>query len=206
MPGEPPDVGTSPPGMLGGVNETSTESSTVANIAPEIVSLDIEQLPSLVGRRLGPSRAVTITQDRLDTFADATGDHQWIHTDPERAATGPFKRTIAHGYLTLSMASGLLFELLEVRGATQVVNYGADRVRFPAPLPVDERVRLIAECVAVQDVPGGHQLVMGLTFTREGHDKPVCVAEILFRYYGAAQARLSAAGAPVAVPAADAQV
>ena len=168
---------------------------------PDIVSVDFDELPTLAGRRLGPSRWVTINQDRLHTFAEATGDHQWIHTDPERAASGPFQRTIAHGYLTLSLASQFLFELLDVRGTTQVVNYGADRVRFPAPLPVDERVRMTADCTAVQEVPGGYQLVLALTFSREDHDKPVCVAEILFRYYVESQARLNPEGEPVAVPA-----
>ena len=185
------------------------EGNSQPGAPPQTLSIDFDQLPTLAGRRLGPSRWLRITQDRLNTFADATGDHQWIHTDPERAASGPFQRTIAHGYLTLSLASALLFELLEVRGTTQVVNYGADRVRFPAPLPVGERIRMTVDCTAVQDVPGGHQLVLGLTFSREGHDKPVCVAEILFRYYVEEQAKLSAQGSPVVAPAtaaADGQV
>jgi len=191
--------------MMGRVTENHSRNHTRPTAPSEggldLLTLDFDQLPSLEGRRLGPSRWETITQDRLNTFADATGDHQWIHTDPERAASGPFQRTIAHGYLTLSLASMFLFELLEVRGTTQVVNYGADRVRFPAPLPVGDRVRMTADCNAVQEVPGGYQLVLALTFSREDHDKPVCVAEILFRYYVEEQARLNTEGAPMAVPA-----
>jgi acyl dehydratase len=143
----------------------------------------VDELPTLAGKRLGESDWQEITQERIDQFADATGDHQWIHVDPQRAASGPFGTTIAHGYLTLSMASGLLFEILQVDGAASIVNYGTNKVRFPAPVPVGSRIRLVAQCTDVSEVTGGYQVSLGLTFERDGGGKPVCVAEILFRYY-----------------------
>jgi len=143
----------------------------------------VDELPTLAGKRLGESDWQEITQDRVNRFADATGDHQWIHVDPSRAAQGPFGTTIAHGYLTLSMASGLIFDIVQVDGAASIVNYGTNKVRFPAPVPVGSRVRLVAQCTDVTEVTGGYQATLGLTFEREGADKPVCVAEILFRYY-----------------------
>jgi len=143
----------------------------------------VDELPTLAGRRVGESDWREITQERVDKFADATDDHQWIHVDPERARSGPFGTTIAHGYLTLSMASGLLFEILQVDGASQIVNYGLGKVRFPAPVPVGSRIRMIADCTEVTEVKGGYQVALGLTFERDGGSRPVCVAEILFRYY-----------------------
>jgi len=143
----------------------------------------VDELPTLAGKRLGESDWQEITQERVNQFADATGDHQWIHVDPQRAASGPFGTTIAHGYLTLSMASGLLFEILQVDGAAQIVNYGVGKARFPAPVPVGSRIRLVADCTDVSEVKGGYQATLGLTFERDGGTKPVCVAEILFRYY-----------------------
>lgn len=140
-------------------------------------------LHALVGERLGVSRWETVTQERIDLFAEATGDHQWIHVDPERAAAGPFGTTIAHGYLILSLGPLLLWDVLEVTGVSQIINYGIDRVRFPAPVPVDSRVRLAVDLAAVTDVAGGLQAAIGLTFEVEGLAKPACVAEILFRYY-----------------------
>jgi acyl dehydratase len=150
---------------------------------PSNTAVKVDELPTLAGKRLGDSDWQEISQERINQFADATGDHQWIHVDPARAAQGPFKTTIAHGYLTLSMASGLLFDILQVDGAAAVVNYGAGKVRFPAPVPVGSRVRLVAQCTDVSEVTGGYQITLGLTFEREGSEKPVCVAEILFRYY-----------------------
>jgi acyl dehydratase len=142
-----------------------------------------QELRSLAGRELGHSGWHEITQDQVNLFADATGDHQWIHVDPERAARGPFRGTIAHGYLTLSMATALLDDVLHVDGVAQVVNYGLGKVRFPAPVPVGSRIRLSARCLSVDEVSGGYQLTLALTFEREGQAKPVCVAEILFRFY-----------------------
>jgi len=140
-------------------------------------------LPTLAGRQLGSSSWHEITQERVNLFADATGDHQWIHVDPQRAANGPFGGTVAHGYLTLSMAVALLDDVLAVDGVAQVVNYGIEKVRFPAPVPVGSRIRMSVQCTSVAEVRGGYQAGLALTFEREGHDKPVCVAEILFRYY-----------------------
>ena len=125
-----------------------------------------------------------IDQDRIDQFAEATGDHQWIHVDPALARSGPFGGTISHGYLTLSLTSALLFEIFSVDGTDQVVNFGLDKVRFLAPVRAGSRVRLSTACTRVEDVRGGYQLTLALTFELEGADKPACVAEILFRYYG----------------------
>jgi len=149
---------------------------------PEIV--DVTELPTLKGRDLGSSRWVEITQDQVSTFASLTGDEQWIHVDTERAKAGPFGTTIAHGFFVLSCSTGLLYELLDVRGGTQILNYGLNRVRFTAPTPVGGRVRMGLKVIDVAEVNGGYQVTFGLTFEREGHQKPVCVAELLFRYYG----------------------
>ena len=142
----------------------------------------IEGIRSAVGRHLGWSPWVEITQERIDLFAEATGDHQWIHVDPERAAAGPFGTTIAHGYLTLSLVNQLLPQVVEVSGVSMGINYGADRVRFPSPVPVGTRLRAGVELTAVQDVPGGIQTTMVVTVEMEGSDKPACVAECLSRY------------------------
>ena len=142
-----------------------------------------ETLPKLAGGHLGKSQWHEITQEQVNLFAEATGDHQWIHTDPERARGGPFGGPVAHGYLTLSLAPALLDEILHVEGVAQVVNYGLGKVRFPAPVPVGSKVRLSADCTAVDEVKGGYQTTLALTFEREGGEKPVCVGEILFRYY-----------------------
>ena len=151
---------------------------------PETV--DVTSLPSLKGRDLGSSRWLEITQDQISTFATLTGDEQWIHVDAERAKDGPFGATIAHGFFVLSCSTGLLYELLEVRGATQILNYGLNRVRFTAPTPVGSRLRMGLRVTDVAEVSGGYQVTFGLTFEREGQEKPVCVAELLFRYYGPA--------------------
>jgi acyl dehydratase len=149
---------------------------------PEIV--DVTELPSLKGRDLGTSRWVEVTQEQVSTFAALTGDEQWIHVDTRRAQAGPFGTTIAHGFFVLSCSTGLLYELLEVRGGTQILNYGLNRVRFTAPTPVGSRIRMGLRVTDVSEVTGGYQVTFGLTFEREGQEKPVCVAELLFRYYG----------------------
>jgi len=118
----------------------------------------------------------------VNLFADATGDHQWIHIDPERAKSGPFGQTVAHGYLTLSLATMLLWEVLEISDASVTINYGVNKVRFPAPMPVGGRVRAGISCVSVEEVRGGLQAVFGITFEHEGGGKPVCVAEGVLRY------------------------
>lgn len=143
----------------------------------------IEELKSLVGEHLGYSDYVEITQEQVNTFAEATGDHQWIHVDVERAAQGPFGGPIAHGYLTLSLGPMLSPQIFTVTGISMGVNYGAGRVRFPSPVPVGSRLRLGATLQSVEDVAGGAQVTMEFTFEVEGAAKPSCVAEVIFRYY-----------------------
>ncbi|MGH3489813.1 MAG: MaoC family dehydratase [Actinopolymorphaceae bacterium] len=143
----------------------------------------VEELRALTGRHVGYSSWHEVTQERVDTFADATGDHQWIHVDTERAASGPFGGTIAHGYLTLSMATTFLPEILETRGFSMGINYGCEKVRFPSPVPVGGRLRCGVVVDAVTDVAGGVQVTMTLTFEVEGQAKPACVATIVVRKY-----------------------
>ncbi|TDD42600.1 MaoC family dehydratase [Nonomuraea terrae] len=141
-------------------------------------------LKELAGRDLGHSSWLEVAQDRVNTFADATADHQWIHVDPERAKDGPFGVTIAHGYLTLSLVIPLFGELLDIRGISMGVNYGLDRVRFPSPVKVGSKIRLAATVVSVEDVPGdGVQMVVDLTVEVDGSPKPACVARALYRHY-----------------------
>src|SRR3954469_2637625 len=142
----------------------------------------IDELKKAVGDELGTSDWLEITQERVNTFAESTGDHQWIHVDPERAKDGPFGGTIAHGFLTLSLAPALLGEVLAVPGATFVVNYGLNRVRFPAPVPVGSKVRMAVDLNAADPVEGGIQAALGLTFELEGGSKPACVGEMVIRY------------------------
>jgi acyl dehydratase len=142
----------------------------------------LEDVRAAVGRELGTSGWLEVTQDRVNQFADATGDHQWIHVDPERAKAGPFGGPIAHGYLTLSLSNALLPEIVEVRGVSMGVNYGANKVRFPAPVPVGSRIRARATLAAVEDVPGGIQTTMVVTIEVEGGEKPACVVESLSRF------------------------
>ena len=152
------------------------------------VTLYVDDLKSHVGEILGYSSWHLVTQDQVNEFAEATGDHQWIHVDPERALAGPFGHTIAHGYLTLALGPVLLWEVLEVAGAGVVVNYGANRVRFPTPVPVGSSVRAVVQLLAVEEVAGGVQAALGMTFEIDSSPKPACVAEILFRYYRATRA------------------
>jgi acyl dehydratase len=143
----------------------------------------IAGLQQRVGDHLGYSEWHEITQEQVNLFADATGDHQWIHVDIERAKAGPFGGPIAHGYLTLSLTPALLAEILEVSGISMAVNYGLNKLRFPAPVPVGSKVRAGANLDRLEEVSGGVQVTLTLTFEIEGGTKPVCVAEILFRYY-----------------------
>ena len=145
-------------------------------------TLKREELRGYVGQRLGASAWHEVTQQQVGLFADATGDHQWIHVDPERAAAGPFGGPVAHGFLTLSLAPMLVAEVIEVADASVTINYGLNRVRFPAPLPVGSRVRADVTCAAVDDVTVGLQAMFTVTFEREGGGKPVCVADLLLRY------------------------
>lgn len=141
------------------------------------------ELFDYVGQEVGVSEWFEITQERVDTFAEATDDRQWIHIDPERAATGPYGTTVAHGYLTLSLLAPLMNEVYEVKGRKMGVNYGLNKVRFPAPVPVGSRIRLRASIGSVEEVPGGVQLVWNVTVELEGSDKPACVAEPVVRLY-----------------------
>jgi acyl dehydratase len=143
----------------------------------------LDGLRQAEGEVLGTSDWHEITQDTIDAFADVTGDHQWIHVDPERAKDTPFGGTIAHGYLTLSLAPMLSNEIFSMDGFAFAVNYGLNKVRFPAPVPVGSKVRATAKVARLEDVPGGAQMTIELTFEREGGEKPVCVAETLVRVY-----------------------
>jgi acyl dehydratase len=134
------------------------------------------------GDTYGPSSWIEIPQAKIDAFADATGDHQWIHVDPARAQEGPFGTTIGHGYLTLSLLPVASYEVVPRQGRMGI-NYGLNRVRFPSPVPVDSRLRATFEVLEVEEIEGGGQVTMKATVEREGGDKPVCVAEIVFRHY-----------------------
>ena len=146
--------------------------------------MKIGDLKEKVGEELGASSWHEITQERVNTFAEATDDHQWIHVDPEMAAQGPFGQTIAHGYLTLSLAPALMSEIWEFEDVAMGINYGLNRVRFPSPVPVGSKVRAVAKLQSVEEIPNGVQIVVECTFEREGGDKPVCVAETVSRLYG----------------------
>ena len=143
----------------------------------------LDELRGLAGQHLGYSEWLEVTQDRVNQFADATDDHQWIHVDVERAKSGPFGGTIAHGFLTLSLLIALWTELLELRGIGMAVNYGLNKVRFPAPVPVGSSIRLSATLASVTDVKGGVEAVIDAVIERDGSEKPVCVAQVVHRYY-----------------------
>ncbi|CAM3607347.1 MaoC family dehydratase [Smaragdicoccus niigatensis] len=142
----------------------------------------IDELAAAEGDSLGTTDWITIDQTRIDTFATATGDHQWIHSDPTRAADGPFGSTIAHGLLTLSLLPVLTHELYRVDNITMAVNYGFDKVRFVSPVPVNARVRATSTITSVERVPGGVQAKMSTTIEVEGSPKPACVAESIARF------------------------
>ncbi|GAA1569618.1 MaoC family dehydratase [Actinomadura kijaniata] len=150
--------------------------TTKANGLPELLALK--------GADLGRTGWKEVTQDRVDTFADATDDHQWIHTDPGRAADGPFGGTIAHGYLTLALLIPLFGELLEIGGVAMSVNYGLNKVRFPAPVPVGARIRLHGVVADVAEVKGnGVEMTLDFTVETDRGDKPACVAQAVYRHY-----------------------
>jgi acyl dehydratase len=144
----------------------------------------LDGVRSLAGQDLGTSSWLDVTQERVNTFADATGDHQWIHVDVERARTGPFGGTIAHGYLTVSLIIPLFVELLDIQDVGMGVNYGLDKLRFPSPMPSGSRIRLHGSVASVDDVPGdGVQVRLDFTVEVEGAQKPACIAQALYRYY-----------------------
>jgi acyl dehydratase len=134
---------------------------------------------------LGASDWITIEQERIDTFAEATDDHQWIHVDPARAAEGPYGATIAHGYLTLSLVNRFLPEIIEVRDISMGVNYGCEKVRFPAPVPVGSRIRGRGELIRTEEVKGAVQSTVRVTVEVEGQERPACVVDTISRYYPA---------------------
>jgi acyl dehydratase len=143
----------------------------------------LEQVKEHVDKELGVSDWHLVTQQEIDEFARVTGDDQWIHVDPERAKQTPFGGTIAHGYFTLSLGPRFSYDMYTFEGFAFALNYGLNRVRFPSPLPVGEKVRMRARLAQVEEIPGGAQLVTEMTFEREGAEKPVCVAESLTRVY-----------------------
>jgi len=152
-------------------------------MAEPLVLPEPHALRAWVGKKLGTSDWLEIGQKRIDLFAEATGDKQWIHVDPERAKRGPFGKTIAHGYLTLSLVNAFLPQIVEVRGISMGVNYGCDKVRFPAPVPVGSRIRGVGELVTAEEVKGGAvQATVRVTVEVEGGAKPGCVADTISRF------------------------
>ncbi len=144
----------------------------------------LDELRTRAGADLGRSQWIQVTQERVNQFADATGDHQWIHVDVEAARSGPFGGTIAHGYLTLSMVIPMFAELLSVQGIRMGINYGLNRVRFPAPVPVGSRIRLAAKLAGVEEISGDSaQVLVDFTVELEDSAKPACVAQAIYRYY-----------------------
>jgi acyl dehydratase len=149
-----------------------------------VTTVDVRTLAQHAGRELGVSDWFEVTQERIDQFAEATGDHQWIHVDAERAAVeSPFKTTIAHGFLTLSLASALLRGALRFEGARMAINYGLNRVRFVSPVPSGSRVRGRFVLGSVEEAGGAVQAIWSVTIEREGSERPCCVAEWVVRYY-----------------------
>ncbi len=148
-----------------------------------MLQVTYEQLTEQVGARLGPTDWMTIDQARIDLFADATDDHQWIHVDETAAADGPFGATIAHGYLTLSLVNSFMPDLLTVTNTSMGVNYGCDKVRFPSPVKVGSRIRGRGEVVSVEPAGQGLQVLVRVTVEIEGQDRPACVADTLSRFY-----------------------
>jgi acyl dehydratase len=151
-------------------------------VEPIILS-GYDGLAERVGQKVGASSWRTVRQEDIDLFAKLTGDEQWIHTDPGRAAEGPFGATVQHGFLTLGLATGLLWEVCTVEGFAVVLNYGLNKVRFPAPLRVGRQIRMHVEVAEVKALEGGAEAVYHLTYEIEGEPKPCCVADLVFRYY-----------------------
>lgn len=142
-----------------------------------------EELKKHAGTEIGTGDWVTVTQDQIDTFADLTGDHQWIHVDQEKAKEGPYGTTIQYGFLTLGKSTGLLWDICVVEGHSVILNYGVNKVRFPAPLRTGKRYRMKVELPEVNDIKGGVEAIWRCTFEIEDEPKPCCVADLVFRYY-----------------------
>jgi acyl dehydratase len=157
--------------------------TTETSFRDPVRTTSVAEMNTYLGRELGVSDWRPITQEDVDAFAAVTGDSQWIHTDPVRAAAGPFGATIAHGYYTLSLAPALLQQVLDLDGFAFSVNYGLNKLRFPAPLPVGESVRLRATLAALEEFAGGATLTVQLTFEHSGGEKPACVATVLYRVF-----------------------
>ena len=166
--------------VKGGTMNTDTLSDQP--VSPYVIQ-GVGGLKERAGSSLGVSRWVTVDQEMVTTFADLTGDRQWIHVDPERARHGPFGATVAHGFLTLGMSTGLLWDIFTVDDVGMILNYGLNRVRFPAPLPVGSRIRMHVSLPEVGEVANGIQAVYHLEYEIEGKEKPCCVADLVFRYY-----------------------
>ena len=143
----------------------------------------LAELESMLGQTIGTSDWISVTQARIQRFADATDDHQWIHLDVERAKTGPFKTTIAHGFLTLALLPAMMYSAYEVADVTTTMNYGLNKVRFPSPVPAGSRVRGQLKLTGLESIPGGAQLLVEVVVEMEGAAKPVCVAESVARLY-----------------------
>jgi acyl dehydratase len=168
------------------MSETSAAQVAGATSGPRVLN-GLAGLQERLGQDLGTSGWRTVEQEHIDTFAKLTGDEQWIHVDPQRAASGPFGATVQHGFLTLGLATGLLWEVCTVDGFGVVLNYGLNKVRFPAPLKVGSRIRMNVALAEVKELsaPGGDaaEAVYRLTYEVEGESKPCCVADLVFRYY-----------------------
>ena len=148
-----------------------------------VIISNLDEFQELVGRHLGFSEYLTVSQETINLFADATGDHQWIHVDPERAASGPFGAAIAHGYLTLSLIPALIGQIFLVENLTFGVNYGCNKVRFAAPVPAGSRIRLGVTVASVEEIADGVQVVLDSILEVEDTEKPSCVAQVVYRYY-----------------------
>jgi acyl dehydratase len=160
----------------------STDTTASEGAKPLVID-GVEGLRARVGTELGVSEWVTIDQESVNTFARLTGDGQWIHVDPERAKDGPFGGTVAHGFMTLGMSTGLLWNVAVVDRVAVVLNYGLNRVRFPAPVRVGSRLRMRVSVAELKDLPGGIEAVYHLEYELDGEAKPPCVADLVFRYY-----------------------
>jgi acyl dehydratase len=161
---------------------SGAETELRQHAGPRVIT-SIQDLRDCVGTHLGVSDWMTIEQPAINKFAEVTRDAQWIHVDPTRAEDGPFGATVAHGLLTLSLCSALLWEVAVVDGMGPAINYGFNKVRFPAPLMVGSRVRMHVSVAEVKDIPRGVEVVYRLTYETQGQDKPPCVADLVFRYY-----------------------
>ena len=162
---------------------TDPRGDGVATTSRPLVITGLEGLAALAGQNVGVSDWKTVEQDEITTFATLTGDEQWIHVDPERAAAGPFGATVQHGFLTLGLATGLLWSVCVVEGFGMILNYGLNKVRFPAPLTVGSRIRMHVDIAQVTPLDKGAEVVWRLTYEIEGKPKPCCVADLVFRYY-----------------------